>query len=406
MSNEVVPFEQMSTMAMIVAKSKMFPGFDTQEQAMALMLVCQEDGIGPMQAMRRYHIVKGRPAWKSQALAAEFMRLGGKLFYRQSDSKVCIIDGEFKGEKYSVEWTIEEARTAGLTEKDVWKYPRQMLRARATAELVNVLAPGISAGIYTVEEVQDMDDTPDTKKVKVDVNEERVTEINALIESCTDQEAIDQIIRVSHKLIIESMPARYKKRIQEKYLEKVAEFAGPAPTQPSQPSVTDAVMQTIKDDSVAAVPSEPVPGPEVLQKRLAEEDERQAKIADSIRSENLVPLSNHQDPKDDGKNPPETPSTLHRRPLPDIKTPEASTPSAEIKKEAVKATYAAGESYPEWIRKGALCDYSIRPGGSPVLIGCIIEDEPHVLNGQMVVKLSKSMNPVPISCLTLVKGGK
>lgn len=54
-------------------------------------------------------------------------------------------------------WTIARARAIGLAGKDNWKhYPRNMLRARCISEAVRAVYPGISTGIYTVEEVQDM----------------------------------------------------------------------------------------------------------------------------------------------------------------------------------------------------------------------------------------------------------
>lgn len=67
-------------------------------------------------------------------------------------------------------WTIAQAKSAGLTGKDVWKqYPRAMLRARVISEGIRTVYPGVSVGVYTVEEVQDFDSKPETKEVAAEV---------------------------------------------------------------------------------------------------------------------------------------------------------------------------------------------------------------------------------------------
>jgi hypothetical protein len=57
-----------------------------------------------------------------------------------------------------VDWTIQQAKTAGLTGKDVWKqYPRAMLRARVISEGIRTVYPGVAVGVYTPEEIADAD---------------------------------------------------------------------------------------------------------------------------------------------------------------------------------------------------------------------------------------------------------
>jgi hypothetical protein len=52
---------------------------------------------------------------------------------------------------------MEDARSAGLSGKDVWKaYPASMMRARVVSMGIRMICPGIVAGLYTPEEVADM----------------------------------------------------------------------------------------------------------------------------------------------------------------------------------------------------------------------------------------------------------
>ncbi|MBK8271408.1 MAG: recombinase RecT, partial [Planctomycetes bacterium] len=63
------------------------------------------------------------------------------------------------GGKVTVAWTLETAKEAELAGKDMWKkFPRAMLRARVISEGIRTVFPGVLAGMYTPEEVRDMQD--------------------------------------------------------------------------------------------------------------------------------------------------------------------------------------------------------------------------------------------------------
>src|SRR4029077_11505190 len=51
-------------------------------------------------------------------------------------------------------WTMDDAKQAGLAGKHNWKsYPRQMLSARASADLVRLLFADVTGGLAAAEEV-------------------------------------------------------------------------------------------------------------------------------------------------------------------------------------------------------------------------------------------------------------
>lgn len=160
------PIEQIERMAVAFAKSGLF-GIKTPEQGIALMLIAQAEGLHPAVAARDYHIIQGRPALKSDSLLARFHAAGGKATWGEYSDKA--VSGTFshpQGGTVTVTWTIEQAKAAGLTGKDVWKqYPRAMLRARVISEAIRTVYPGVSVGVYTVEEVQDFDAKPETREV-------------------------------------------------------------------------------------------------------------------------------------------------------------------------------------------------------------------------------------------------
>ncbi len=158
MSNSMVPFGDMQSMANAICKSGMF-GIKTPEQAISLMLIAQAEGLHPAIAARDYHVIQGRPALKADAMLARFQAAGGKVEWTSyTDDKVAAIFSHPSGGRIEVEWTIARAKAAELTGKATWKqYPRQMLRARVISEGIRTVFPGVVVGVYTPEEVQDME---------------------------------------------------------------------------------------------------------------------------------------------------------------------------------------------------------------------------------------------------------
>jgi hypothetical protein len=157
---QAVPFQQIERMAAAVAKSGMF-AVKTQEGALTLMLIAQAEGVMPAQAMMDYDLIQGKPCLKSAAMLARFQRNGGKVRWIRSDDEVA--SAEFShpsGGTLTITWDQNRIKQAGLDSKDMHrKFPAQMRRARCISEGIRAIAPQcIPAGMYAVEEVQDMQD--------------------------------------------------------------------------------------------------------------------------------------------------------------------------------------------------------------------------------------------------------
>jgi hypothetical protein len=159
--------DQIERMAVAFAKSGLF-GIKTVEQGIALMLIAQAEGLHPAVAARDYHVIQGRPALKADAMLARFQSAGGKVVWNAySDQSVSGTFSHAQGGSATVEWTLQQAKTAGLTTKDVWRqYPRAMLRARVISEGIRTVYPGVSVGVYTPEELADFDAKPATQEVE------------------------------------------------------------------------------------------------------------------------------------------------------------------------------------------------------------------------------------------------
>lgn len=154
--SQLIPYQDMSQMAEVAAKSRMF-GFKNAEEALAIMVLCQAEGLHPGIAMRDYHVIQGRPALKSDAMLARFQQAGGKVEWKEyTDERVEGVFSHPSGGSLSVAWTLAKAKQIGIASKDNWKnYPRAMLRARCISEGIRAVYPGCVVGVYTPEEVQD-----------------------------------------------------------------------------------------------------------------------------------------------------------------------------------------------------------------------------------------------------------
>lgn len=161
--NEIAIFSvpDLQDMALALSESKLF-GVMTPQQAFALMLIAQADGLHPATVAREYEIIKDRPAMKSQAALARFQRAGGKIqWLKRSDIECSAEFSHPQGGTLVVTWDIARATAAKLAHKDNWKnIPQQMLSARVAAEGVRAVFPACLNGLYLVDEVRDFDDEP------------------------------------------------------------------------------------------------------------------------------------------------------------------------------------------------------------------------------------------------------
>jgi hypothetical protein len=163
--NQIVPVNDIQTMAAAVAKSGLF-GVKSADQAMALMLVAQAEGLHPATAARDYHVIQGRPALKADAMLARFQAAGGKVEWKvYTDQCVTGVFSHPQGGTLELSWTLDQAKQIGLASKDNWKnYPRAMLRSRVISEGIRTVYPGCVVGTYTPEEVEDFQPSPNAHK--------------------------------------------------------------------------------------------------------------------------------------------------------------------------------------------------------------------------------------------------
>ena len=149
---ELIPIGDIQTMALNISKSGFF-GLKTPEQAAALMLVAQADGLHPAKAATHYHIIQGKPSLSADAMLARFQSAGGRVNWDiYTDAEVTGTFSHSQGGSVKISWTIARAKKAAIGNLE--KFPAAMLRARCISEGIRTVYPGVIVGMYTPEEVQ------------------------------------------------------------------------------------------------------------------------------------------------------------------------------------------------------------------------------------------------------------
>lgn len=157
MTNAIVQFDfnELSRIAKAMAASGFFQDTKLEAQAIVKVLAGREMGLGPFASMTGIHIIQGRPSLGAN-LIASLIKNDPRYNYRvvQLDDKVCSVDFYENGEKCgNSTFTAEDARKAQT--KNLDKFPKNMLFARAISNGAKWFTPGIFGGspVYTPDEL-------------------------------------------------------------------------------------------------------------------------------------------------------------------------------------------------------------------------------------------------------------
>ena len=151
------------------AESGMFPDTKSAAQAIVKIQAGQEIGIPPFAAMSGIHIIQGKPTIGA-GIMASIVKGSGKYDYRvvESTEKVCSIDFYQGKEKIgNSTFTIDDAKKA-LT-KNLEKFPKNMLFARAMSNGVKWYTPDVFSGPVYVPEEMTATITEDAKAEVIEV---------------------------------------------------------------------------------------------------------------------------------------------------------------------------------------------------------------------------------------------
>jgi hypothetical protein len=144
--------------AEILLKSGMLPKeLNTREKIAVLIMKAKELNMPALEAISHLYVVNQKVAIDSSGMLALILRSGlaKKIqFGGDGTSAWCEMERKDGVISFKYTFTIEDARRAGLLNKESWqKYTKELLVARAISGCARKVFPDVVGGLYTVEEL-------------------------------------------------------------------------------------------------------------------------------------------------------------------------------------------------------------------------------------------------------------
>jgi hypothetical protein len=124
----------------------------------AAILYGRELGLEPMTSLRSINVIKGKPALSAEAMRAMVLAAGHHIAFEEMTAARCVMVGRRRGteETTRITFTMDDAKKMGVGGGQQYsKMPRQMLAARATAELCRLIFADAIGGLMVDIEVDD-----------------------------------------------------------------------------------------------------------------------------------------------------------------------------------------------------------------------------------------------------------
>jgi hypothetical protein len=107
-----------------------------------------------MMSLKNINIIKGQLACNAQLMLFLATRKGVTYKVLEEGNRGAKIEFKRGANEYTAEFNENDARVAGLLEKDNWKnYPKDMFFWRAVAKGVRRVCPDAVMGLYTADEI-------------------------------------------------------------------------------------------------------------------------------------------------------------------------------------------------------------------------------------------------------------
>lgn len=161
----------------MLLKSNMMPShLKTPQAVLSSILYGQELGLTPLQATNSVIVIQGKVTLDSHGIRALMLQNGAIIRTKNWDASECVLEVTRGNWTEVFEFTIENAKSAGLLGKDNWKaYPKDCLYARCITRAGKNMFGDVLKGIAGREEMEDVqvlpaDPKPTTKKKETPIN--------------------------------------------------------------------------------------------------------------------------------------------------------------------------------------------------------------------------------------------
>jgi len=161
-SIEPATFAELRALAKDASDSRFF-GAESPAQALLVMMAGRDLGFSYTQALRAFHVIKGKPSLSADGMVAacvsrkdvcEYFRPVGAT----NDASATFATKRVGDPERIFTFTMEDAKRGELTGNPIWKkFPSRMLSARAKSTLAREVYPDILMGLYEPDEVDNFD---------------------------------------------------------------------------------------------------------------------------------------------------------------------------------------------------------------------------------------------------------
>lgn len=154
--------ETMQKMCAALMKTKHYQKMG-EDGIFAIIQKAKSIGINPLEALNGgLYFLQGKIGMSSEMMASLIRQQGHSVIKdERSNEKICILKGKRadNGDTWSISFSMDDARRAGLAKNMYEKYPAVMLYNRAMSMLARQLFPDVIKGAgYTMEELREISD--------------------------------------------------------------------------------------------------------------------------------------------------------------------------------------------------------------------------------------------------------
>jgi hypothetical protein len=208
--NTPMPYSDLKAIAKDFHESGFFQSIKNPQQALVTIMAGREMGMGPFEAMSNVYVIQGRPAYYAHKYGDMIKRTGKYNFKVEKLTETeCVIDFTENGKSMGKsEFTMEDAKKAGLSGTSWTKYPRNMLYARAMSNGARWYCPDAFNGaayepselgaevVYDEQGTQTVISVPDEDIV---VKEATTTSEPVETSTETENEQQDNLLEIDHE---------------------------------------------------------------------------------------------------------------------------------------------------------------------------------------------------------------
>lgn len=183
----------------------------------AAILTGKELGLEPMASLRGLYVVTGKVGVSYDVMVGLLRKHGYRIDWLQSSNSVAEVKLTAKdGSSIVIAYSIQDAQTAGLSGKQVWKnHPASMLRARAISNAARAFAGEILSGMYSIDEIEEIKDNNEPAITVEQTNSGTENLKNILIARRSKKEKNEEVQQ--------AMEAEFVEPVAQEVVEPIAE---------------------------------------------------------------------------------------------------------------------------------------------------------------------------------------